>query len=122
WTSPAAIPAGMAFGAIVSGNTVVMKPASDSAATAYLIAEALAGAGLPPGVMNLIAGPGSAVGEALVTHRKVRMIAFTGSREVGTSLFALAAQTPPDQIWLKRIIAEMGGKNAIIVDDDAPPD
>jgi 1-pyrroline-5-carboxylate dehydrogenase len=122
WNFPVAIPAGMAFGAIVSGNSVIMKPASDSAATAYLIAEALAEAGLPPGVMNLIAGPGSAVGEALVTHPKVRMIAFTGSREVGTSMFALAARTPPDQIWLKRIIAEMGGKNAIIVDDDAPLD
>ncbi len=119
WNFPVAIPAGMTLGAIVCGNTVVMKPASDSAATAYLIAEALAEAGLPPGVMNLIAGPGGAVGEGLVTHPKVRMIAFTGSREVGTHLFALAAQTPSSQIWLKRIIAEMGGKNAIIVDDDA---
>jgi 1-pyrroline-5-carboxylate dehydrogenase len=119
WNFPVAIPAGMALGAIACGNTVIMKPASDSAATAYLIAEVLAEAGLPPGVMNLIAGPGGAVGEALVTHPKVRMIAFTGSREVGTHLFALAAQTPPKQIWLKRIIAEMGGKNAIIVDDDA---
>jgi 1-pyrroline-5-carboxylate dehydrogenase len=122
WNFPVAIPAGMALGAIVSGNAVVMKPASDSAATAYLIAEALSEAGLPPGVMNLIAGPGGTVGEALVTHPKVRMIAFTGSREVGTSLFALAARTPPDQIWLKRIIAEMGGKNAIIVDDEAALD
>jgi 1-pyrroline-5-carboxylate dehydrogenase len=72
--------------------------------------------------MNLIAGPGGTVGEALVTHPKVRMIAFTGSREVGTAMFALAAKTPPEQIWLKRIIAEMGGKNAIIVDDDAELD
>jgi 1-pyrroline-5-carboxylate dehydrogenase len=122
WNFPVAIPAGMTFGAIVSGNTVVMKPASDSAATAYLIADALAAAGLPPGVLNVIAGPGGAVGEALVTHPKVRMIAFTGSREVGTAMFALAAKTPPEQIWLKRIIAEMGGKNAIIVDDDAALD
>src|SRR3989449_5440164 len=76
-------------------------------------------AGLPPGVLNLVAGPGGTVGEGLVTHPKVRMIAFTGSREVGTHLFALAARTPPGQIWLKRIIAEMGGKNAVIVDDDA---
>ena len=122
WNFPVAIPAGMAFGAIVCGNSVVMKPASDSAATAYLIAEALSEAGLPAGVMNVIAGPGAAVGEALVTHPQVRMIAFTGSREVGTSMFALAARTPPDQIWLKRIIAEMGGKNAIIVDDAAALD
>jgi 1-pyrroline-5-carboxylate dehydrogenase len=118
WNFPVAIPAGMTFGAIVCGNTVVMKPASDSAATAYVIAEALADAGLPPGVLNLVAGPGGTVGEGLVTHPKVRMIAFTGSREVGTHLFALAARTPPGQIWLKRIIAEMGGKNAVIVDDD----
>ena len=122
WNFPVAIPAGMALGAIVSGNTVIMKPASDSAATTYVIAEALTEAGLPPGVLNLIAGPGGAVGEALVTHPKVRMIAFTGSREVGTHLFELAAKTPPGQIWLKRIIAEMGGKNAIIVDDEAPLD
>ncbi|HLW61025.1 MAG TPA: L-glutamate gamma-semialdehyde dehydrogenase [bacterium] len=122
WNFPVAIPAGMALGAIVCGNTVVMKPASDSAATTYVIAEALTEAGLPPGVLNLIAGPGGVVGEALVTHPKVRMIAFTGSREVGTHLFALAAQTPPGQIWLKRIIAEMGGKNALIVDDDAALD
>jgi 1-pyrroline-5-carboxylate dehydrogenase len=122
WNFPIAIPAGMALGAIVCGNTVVMKPASDSAATAHLIADALAEAGLPAGVMNLLTGPGGAVGEALVRHPKVRMIAFTGSREVGTALFALAAQTPREQIWLKRIIAEMGGKNAVIVDDEAALD
>jgi len=119
WNFPLAIPAGMTLGAIVSGNTVVMKPASDSAATAYLIADALAKAGLPPGVLNLVTGSGSVVGEALAAHPKVRMIAFTGSREVGTRLFEVAAHTPPGQIWLKRIIAEMGGKNAIIVDDEA---
>jgi len=122
WNFPMAIPMGMALAAIACGNTVVMKPASDSAATAHMIAEVLADAGLPPGVMNLITGPGGEVGEALVTHPQVRMIAFTGSREVGTRLFALAAETPPGQIWLKRIIAEMGGKNAVIVDDEAPLD
>jgi 1-pyrroline-5-carboxylate dehydrogenase len=119
WNFPVAIPAGMAFAAIVSGNTVVMKPASDSAALAHLIAEALRDAGLPAGVLNVITGPGGTIGEALATHPKVRMIAFTGSREVGTHLFELAARTPREQIWLKRIIAEMGGKNAIIVDDEA---
>jgi len=119
WNFPLAIPTGMALGAIVSGNTVVMKPASDSAATAYEIVDALTEAGLPPGVLNLIPGSGGVVGEALATHPHVRMIAFTGSREVGIHLFGLAAKTPPEQIWLKRIIAEMGGKNAIIVDDDA---
>ncbi|HYM69820.1 MAG TPA: L-glutamate gamma-semialdehyde dehydrogenase [bacterium] len=122
WNFPLAIPTGMAVGAIVSGNTVVMKPASDSAAVAYQILEALTEAGLPPGVLNLIPGPGGVVGEGLATHPKVRMIAFTGSREVGTHLFELAAKTPPSQIWLKRIIAEMGGKNAIIIDDEADLD
>ncbi|HEX4834847.1 MAG TPA: L-glutamate gamma-semialdehyde dehydrogenase [bacterium] len=119
WNFPLAIPSGMALAAVVSGNTVVMKPASDSAASIYMVAEALTEAGLPPGVLNITPGPGGVVGEALATHPKVRMIAFTGSREVGTHLFELAARTPPDQIWLKRIIAEMGGKNAVIVEDEA---
>jgi len=122
WNFPLAIPTGMTLGAIVSGNTVVMKPASDSAATAYQIADALRDAGLPPGVLNMIPGSGGVVGEALANHPKVRMIAFTGSKEVGTRLFEQAAKTPPGQIWLKRIIAEMGGKNAIIVDDEADLD
>jgi 1-pyrroline-5-carboxylate dehydrogenase len=122
WNFPMAIPAGMALAAIAAGNTVVMKPASDSAATAYLIAEALGEAGLPPGVLNVLTGSGALVGEGLAAHPQVRMIAFTGSREVGTHLFELAARTPPGQIWLKRIIAEMGGKNAIIVDDEAALD
>ncbi|HEV2356196.1 MAG TPA: L-glutamate gamma-semialdehyde dehydrogenase [bacterium] len=119
WNFPLAIPSGMALGAMVSGNTVVMKPASDSAATTYLIAKALREAGLPAGVLNLLPGSGGVVGEALANHPRVRMIAFTGSKEVGTHLFEAAAKTPPGQIWLKRIIAEMGGKNAIVVDDDA---
>src|SRR5579864_5104324 len=122
WNFPLAIPTGMALGAIVSGNTVVMKPASDSVATAFQIVDALREAGLPPGVLNFIPGSGGVVGEALATHPKVRMIAFTGSKEVGTHLFEAAAKTPPGQIWLKRIIAEMGGKNAIIVDDEADLD
>ena len=122
WNFPLAIPAGMTLAAIVSGNTVVMKPASDSASSIYALADALMKAGLPPGVLNLIPGPGGVVGEALAIHPKVRMIAFTGSREVGTHLFELAARTPPGQIWLKRIIAEMGGKNAIIIDDEADVD
>ena len=122
WNFPLAIPTGMTIGAIAAGNTVVMKPASDSAAVAFQTLEALTEAGLPPGVLNLIPGPGGVVGEGLATHPAVRMIAFTGSREIGTHLFELAAKTPPTQIWLKRIIAEMGGKNAIIVDDDADLD
>jgi len=122
WNFPLALASGMTLGAIVSGNTVVLKPSSDSAATAYPILEALTEAGLPPGVLNLVPGSGRVVGEGLATHPQVRMIAFTGSKEVGVHLFELAAKTPPSQIWLKRIIAEMGGKNAIIVDDDADLD
>ncbi len=122
WNFPLAIPTGMAIGAIAAGNTVIMKPASDSAAVAYQTLEALTEAGLPPGVLNVIPGPGGIVGEGLATHPGVRMIAFTGSREVGTHLFELAAKTPPQQTWLKRIIAELGGKNAIIVDDEADLD
>jgi 1-pyrroline-5-carboxylate dehydrogenase len=122
WNFPLAIPTGMTLGAIVAGNTVVMKPASDSAATAFLVVEALREAGLPAGVLNFLPGAGGVVGEALASHPKVRMIAFTGSKEVGTHLFETAAKTPPGQIWLKRIIAEMGGKNAIIVDDEADLD
>ncbi|HET7264945.1 MAG TPA: L-glutamate gamma-semialdehyde dehydrogenase [bacterium] len=122
WNFPLAIPTGMTIGAIASGNTVVMKPASDSVATAYQVVDALREAGLPPGVLNVIPGSGGVVGEALASHPKVRMIAFTGSKEVGTHLFERAAKTPPGQIWLKRIIAEMGGKNAIIVDDEADLD
>ncbi len=122
WNFPLAIPTGMAIGAIAAGNTVVMKPASDSAAVAFQTLEALTEAGLPPGVLNVVPGPGGVVGEGLATHPGVRMIAFTGSREVGTHLFELAAKTPPGQTWLKRIIAELGGKNAIIVDDEADLD
>jgi 1-pyrroline-5-carboxylate dehydrogenase len=119
WNFPLAIPTGMALGAIACGNTVVMKPASDSAATTYQVVQAMTEAGLPAGVLNVVTGSGGIVGEALAKHPRVRMIAFTGSKEVGTHLFQLAAHTPPQQIWLKRIIAEMGGKNAIIVDDEA---
>jgi 1-pyrroline-5-carboxylate dehydrogenase len=122
WNFPLAIPAGMVLAAIAAGNTVVLKPASDGAATAFALAEALEAAGLPPGVFNILHGSGAVVGEALALHPKVRMVAFTGSRDVGTKLFEMAARTPPGQIWLKRIIAEMGGKNAIIVDDEADLD
>jgi 1-pyrroline-5-carboxylate dehydrogenase len=119
WNFPLAIPAGMATGAIAAGNTVVMKPSSDSPANAYVLHEVLEAAGLPPGVLNIVTGSGGEVGDPLVSHPRVRMIAFTGSKDVGIQLYARAAQVVPGQIWLKRVIAEMGGKNAFVVDESA---
>jgi 1-pyrroline-5-carboxylate dehydrogenase len=122
WNFPLAIPAGMTSGAIAAGNTVVLKPSSDSPANCYVLHEVLTAAGLPDGVLNVVTGSGGEVGDPLVTHPRVRMIAFTGSKEVGCRLYAQAAQVSPGQIWLKRVIAEMGGKNAIVVDESADLD
>jgi 1-pyrroline-5-carboxylate dehydrogenase len=110
---------GMSIAAIVTGNTVILKPSSDSPTVAYHYVELLEEAGLPQGVINLLTGPGSTVGDPLVAHPKTRFIAFTGSMEVGTHIYELAAKVQPGQIWLKRVIAEMGGKDAIVVDDEA---
>jgi len=119
WNFPLAIPAGMTTAAIAAGNTVVMKPSSDSPACAYVLHEVLAAAGLPEGVLNIVTGSGGEVGDPLVLHPRVRMVAFTGSREVGVRIYEQAARVQPGQIWLKRAIAEMGGKNAVIVDESA---
>ncbi|MDR7433846.1 MAG: L-glutamate gamma-semialdehyde dehydrogenase [Armatimonadota bacterium] len=119
WNFPLAIPVGMAASAIAAGNTVVMKPSSDAPANAHVFAEILEAAGLPPGVLNVITGPGSEIGDALVLHPRVRMVAFTGSKEIGIRIYGLAAQVQPGQRWLKRAIAEMGGKNAVIIDETA---
>ncbi len=122
WNFPLAIPSGMTAGAIAAGNTVVLKPSSDSPANCYVLQEVLAAADLPDGVLNVVTGSGGAVGDPLVAHPRVRMIAFTGSKEVGCRVYAQAAQVLPGQIWLKRVIAEMGGKNAIVVDESADLD
>jgi len=122
WNFPLAIPVGMAAGAIAAGNTVVMKPSSDSPANAYVFLEVMEEAGLPPGVLNIITGSGGSVGDPLVLHPRVRMIAFTGSKDVGLRLYENAAKVSPGQIWLKRCIAEMGGKNAVIIDETADLD
>jgi 1-pyrroline-5-carboxylate dehydrogenase len=119
WNFPLAIPMGMALGAIAAGNTVVLKPSSDAPATAYTFLEVMEEAGLPPGVLNLVPGSGGVVGDGLVTHPRVRMVAFTGSREVGCRIYEQAAKVQPGQRWLKRVIAEMGGKNAVVVAEDA---
>lgn len=122
WNFPLAICTGMTSAAVVAGNTVVLKPASDSPATAWQFFSVMEESGMPPGVINFLTGKGSEAGDALVTHPKVRFVAFTGSKEVGTEIYRKAAEVQPGQRWLKRVTAEMGGKNAIIVDDEADID
>ncbi len=119
WNFPCAIMAGMAAASIVCGNTVILKSSSDSPTIAAKFMEALEQAGMPPGVVNFCAGSGSTFGHGVVTHPKTRFIAFTGSREVGLDIHARAAQTEAGQIWIMRTILEMGGKDAIIVENDA---
>lgn len=119
WNFPVAIMAGMTTAAFAAGNTVVLKPSSQSPGCAAKFVELLEEIGLPPGVVNLVTGPGGKLGEALVAHPKTRFISFTGSKVVGLRINELAAHHQPDQIWIKRVVAEMGGKNAIIVDNEA---
>ena len=122
WNFPLAIMAGMTAASIVAGNTVVLKPSSDSPVIAYKFLEALEQAGMPPGVVNFLPGPGGTVGNALVAHPRTRYVAFTGSKEVGLGINELAAKHVPGQIWIKRVVAEMGGKDSIVVDADADLD
>ncbi len=118
WNFPMAILVGMTSAAFVAGNTVVLKPSSDSPLCGYKFIEILNEVKLPPGVVNFVTGPGGAVGDTLVTHPKTRFIAFTGSKEVGIHINEVASKVQQGQMWLKRIIAEMGGKDSIIVDDE----
>ncbi|WP_124728218.1 L-glutamate gamma-semialdehyde dehydrogenase [Staphylospora marina] len=122
WNFPLAIMVGMTTSAIVAGNTVVVKPASPTNVIAYKFMEILMEAGLPAGVVNYVPGPGREVGEYLVKHPKTRFISFTGSKEVGLRINELAAKPQPGQKWLKRVVAEMGGKDAIVVDADCDLD
>lgn len=122
WNFPLAILAGMTSAAIVSGNSVIMKPASPTMIIAYKFIEVLEEAGLPKGVCNFLPGSGREIGEYLVTHPKTRFISFTGSKEVGISIYEKAAVVREGQLWLKRVIAEMGGKDTIIVDETADLD
>jgi RHH-type proline utilization regulon transcriptional repressor/proline dehydrogenase/delta 1-pyrroline-5-carboxylate dehydrogenase len=121
WNFPIAIPAGMTAAALATGNTVVLKPAEQSPGCAYELVRALREAGVPPDALALLPGEGD-VGQALVEHTGVHTIAFTGSAPVGLEIIARAAQTPDGQRHLKRVIAEMGGKNCVIVDSDADLD
>jgi len=122
WNFPLAILCGMTVAALVTGNTVVIKPAEQSSVVGALFMQALEEAGIPPGVANLVSGTGEAVGSYLVVHPEVDFIAFTGSREVGTAIWQLGGITHPGQRNLKKVICEMGGKNALIVDTDADLD
>jgi RHH-type proline utilization regulon transcriptional repressor/proline dehydrogenase/delta 1-pyrroline-5-carboxylate dehydrogenase len=123
WNFPLAILTGMTSAALVTGNTVVMKPAEQSPVVAATLMDVFREAGLPPGVLNYLPGVGEVVGAALVSHPDVALIAFTGSRQVGLAINTKAAQiSERHSTGVKRVIAEMGGKNAIIVDDDADLD
>ncbi len=119
WNFALAIMAGMTCAAIVTGNTVVLKPSPDAAVVAAEFVDLLHDCGVPPGVVNFLPGDGPIVGEALVTDTRTRFIAFTGSRAVGLRINELAAKVVPGQRWIKRVIAELGGKDAIVVADDA---
>ncbi|MRX72670.1 L-glutamate gamma-semialdehyde dehydrogenase [Bacillus lacus] len=118
WNFPFAIMAGTTVAAIVTGNTVLLKPASTTPVVAAKFVEVMEEAGLPKGVLNYVPGSGSEVGDYLVDHPRTRFISFTGSREVGTRIYERASKVNEGQIWLKRVIAEMGGKDTIVVDNE----
>ena len=122
WNFPLAISMGMTAAALVAGNTVVYKPSSDTPVIGSMVYRVFEEAGLPPGVLNYLPGSGSEIGDLLVSHPDVSMTAFTGSKEVGLGIIRLSAETPEGARGVKRVVAEMGGKNAIIVDSDADLD
>jgi RHH-type proline utilization regulon transcriptional repressor/proline dehydrogenase/delta 1-pyrroline-5-carboxylate dehydrogenase len=122
WNFPMAILCGMTSAALVTGNTVIIKPAEQSAVVGARLMEIFEEAGVPPGVLNFLPGKGSVIGAHLVDHKDVDLIAFTGSREVGLKIWESAGQTRPGQRQLKHVVCEMGGKNAIIIDSDADLD
>ncbi|MBL5793364.1 1-pyrroline-5-carboxylate dehydrogenase [Heyndrickxia sporothermodurans] len=119
WNFAFAIMAGTTVAALVTGNTVLLKPASATPIIAAKFVEVLEEAGLPKGVLNYVPGSGSEVGDYLVDHPKTRFISFTGSRDVGLRIYERASKLNEGQIWLKRVIAEMGGKDTIVVDAEA---
>jgi 1-pyrroline-5-carboxylate dehydrogenase len=122
WNFPLAITVGMTTAAIVTGNTVVLKPASDTPGIAWQFFALMEEIGLPAGVINFVTGDGGTVGTEIVRHPKTRFVSFTGSKEVGVGINKLAAEVQPGQKWLKRVVAEMGGKDGIVVDDEADLD
>ena len=122
WNFPLAIMAGMTAAAVVTGNSVVLKPSSEAPTVAARFVEVLEEAGLPDGVVNFCPGSGAAFGNAVVEHAKTRFISFTGSKAVGLEINERAAHHQPGQIWIKRTILEMGGKDSILVAADADLD
>ena len=122
WNFPAALLGGMTLAGIVAGNTVIVKPSSDSPTVAVQFINVMREAGVPKDVVTLFTGPGGTVGDALVAHPKTRFVAFTGSKEAGLQISSQAAKVQPGQIWVKRAVLEMGGKDAIIVDEEADID
>ncbi|CAM3806103.1 L-glutamate gamma-semialdehyde dehydrogenase [Alicyclobacillus pomorum] len=119
WNFPLAILTGMTVSAVVAGNTVIVKPATPTNVIAAKFMEIMMEAGIPDGVINFLPGNPDVIGDFLVDHPKTRFISFTGSRAVGCRIYERAAKVQPGQIWLKRVVAEMGGKDAIVVDDNA---
>jgi len=122
WNFPLAILVGMTIATLVCGNTAVIKPSSETPTIAAKFAEVLRQAGFPESSFTLLVGSGAAVGDVLVEHPKTRFVSFTGSRDVGLRINELAARHRPGQIWIKRVIAEMGGKDAILVDSECDLD
>jgi 1-pyrroline-5-carboxylate dehydrogenase len=122
WNFPLAILTGMTIGAVAAGNTVILKPSSDSPIIAAKFMELMEEVSLPPGVINFMPGSGAKVGDYLVGHPRTRFIAFTGSMDVGLRINELAAKPQKGQIWIKRVVAEMGGKDTIVVDSSADPE
>lgn len=122
WNFPLAILAGMTLAAVVAGNTVVVKPSSDTPVIAFKLFELAREAGIPEGVINLAPGSGGEIGDYLVSHPQVRFVAFTGSAEVGLRIHELIAKPDPRRKWMTRYVSEMGGKNAILVDETADLD
>jgi 1-pyrroline-5-carboxylate dehydrogenase len=122
WNFPLAICTGMTAAALVTGNTVVLKPATTSPIIAAIMVDIFEQAGLPPGVLNFVPGPGGAIGDALVEHPRTRLVAFTGSKDVGLRVFEKCGRLSAGQVWLKRAVLEMGGKDAIVVDETADLD
>ncbi len=122
WNFPFAIMAGMTAASIVTGNTVILKPSVDAPTIAAKFMELLEEVGLPDGVVNLCPGEGPEFGSAVVAHPQTRFIAFTGSKAVGLEIHERAAKTQPGQVFIKRTILEMGGKDSIIVEADCDLD
>lgn len=122
WNFPLAICAGMAAAAVVAGNTILLKPASTTPIIACQFYSLMVEAGMPADVIQYVPGSGAEIGDYLTSHPKTRFVTFTGSKEIGLRINKLAAETAPGQIWIKRVVAEMGGKDGIVVDETADLD